>query len=952
MTAPRTDDDLDSLIAARRKALAAPDTTHAGGDALDTLIAERRAAAEHDKPSLSERVRSQVGGAVGEFLAHPLDTVGSMIAAPVKSAIDAVLTPEEGDARPDPRLSKGGNASGRPIELTPYDREHGAQPKGGRGVAAVQTMTNLAFPSVASGVAGRLGGGALAKAAGLAAAGAGSGAAYTPNDPVAGAVTGAILAPGIHGVGKGVGAIGRGMGAIGEHVIDLKGRPETSRPLVTLGGRGIGQIEGVQERATRLNRQALPEIPRPATDKPLAPVDLGIEAQRLARGLKTASPAAEKVLRGALDQRAEGAVDRVIQHGLETTGLATRESGLQTVDDLIAQRTEHGRENFEPTFKAHPNPIDDPEFGEIAQTPAGQQALKRGMTIAANRGEKIGTVAEEMGAPPGIHADDWANMQRIAKERGIPLPEVEGTRRIAPTLRQAHYIKLGFDDMLNSAPEPGSGGSGPNNAGAIRQLKKRWLAAMDRHSEKYAADRKTFADESDLIRAGEVGRKLFAMHPDEAKKAFGEMSDAERDVARRTGFDALAYRVENGPADVERGVSKPRDQARMRLLFPDDASFEKWREGLKQEAQMHATKQGVLGGSNTADKIADMAGMAGVSLPDVLSAAGGRWKPLLVKGTKALLSRSRQESMDRLAAERARQLVAGTQGRPAAPPAAPSPPVSLPPLKRLPPGRFESGDMQGTAMPIPQPVPKSRWLGPGVTYPTVAGEAIHGTAMPIPQPLPMNRRLPSGGPTPVPTAGAGPLGPPIPASGATLEQVIREEALRRYRKEPHVAVTLTPDQHNAFVSELRDAIVKGRDPSHVSLAFNPEYWQEASPGEVKAPEPRARTEAGRLKSLTRASDDELAGEYASLVDANASENTAPSSREADGGSAYYQWVGQEKGAAHAMGRIAMRKKSIAKIEAELHRRGIDPIEAYRRARGGPEEGDEGDASFDFGANVR
>lgn len=610
-----------------------------------------------EKPGLTERVLSGVGGAIRQAVTHPIDTAESLIVAPVKSAIDAVLTPEVGESRPNAALSKGGNSSGRPIERGTYDAEHGAQPQGARKIAALQTVVNVGLPGVAGVVGKRLGSTAAA-----ATVGAMGGAAYSPDDPVAGALAGAIVAPLAHGVVKGAKVVGRGAANVGDAIADVSGRrPETTTP-VTVGGKQIASIEGVQERAAKLNAARLPPVPRPVTDKPLAPVDLGgIEAQRLARGLKTASPAAESVLRGALDPRAEGAVDRVIQHGLETTGLASRESGLSVVDDLIAERAQHGREQFQPVFAAHPEPIDNEAFADILKTPAGQQALKRGVTIAKNRRQPIGNIAEEVDAPPpeGVSPADWENVKRLAKERGIPIPTAEGSTRIAPTLQQAHFIKLGFDDLLKSAPEPGSGGSGPNNAAAIRNLKHEWLDVMDETSPAYAKARKTFADESDLIRAAELGRTLFKLHPDEAAKAFRDMSEAERTVARRTGFDALSERVENGPVDVERGVSKPRDQKRIRLLFPDDASFKQFQEGLKHEAQMHATKQGVLGGSNTADKFADLAGMAGVSLPDVFRAARGNPLPLITKAGYAVARKAGAKSFDRLAAERARQLVAG-----------------------------------------------------------------------------------------------------------------------------------------------------------------------------------------------------------------------------------------------------------------------------------------------------
>jgi hypothetical protein len=143
----------------------------------------------------------------------------------------------------------------------------------------------------------------------------------------------------------------------------------------------------------------------------------------------------------------------------------------------------------------------------------------------------------------------------------------------------------------------------------------------------------------------------------------------------------------------------------------------------------------------------------------------------------------------------------------------------------------------------------------------------------------------------------------------------------------------------------------------------------AAPAEVAAPDltKRARTPSGRLYSnLRKASDAELANEYAALHNANAVENMAPTALDdVSGGGPKY--VGKKKGAAHATGRVTQRQKSIAKIETELERRGIPPEDAMWMA--GANAGDDtaaeviegsalsrpepegADVGFDFGKNV-
>jgi hypothetical protein len=739
------------------------DSTHVKRDTLDELWD-----APHETQHAGEGVLSRAGSMIGDMVRHvandPLGAAADVVKAPLHSLYDTFAAGVKGEEL----HSDLAMLHNRGV----VKQDEGVTPKQFVGAAA-QTMTNAAFPSIAGGVAKAAGGGAIARILGNAAAGGASGAAYSPDDPLAGAVAGAVLAPTVHAVAKAAGAAGRGVGAGTSRALDVIGRPAETTPL-KVGGYSFGSITGAADRAAQRLDQSLtdqgvdffdvqrqarnatkpapgsvqasmsrpqpprtapttpmadadpglvqrirtalatgqapedisrapdmelpvrrtvadpieyirpaedrfspprtpagdaaraasspePLAPRRVLDKPVSLLELGGDAAvRHARGLKTGYPQAETELKAALAPRDANAVERVISHGLDLTGLTSRENGLQLVDDLIAQRAEHARENYAPIFAKYAGQIDHPEFQEIAQTPAGQQAVKRGMTIAANRGEKIGSVSEVMGAPEGIDPADWENMQRLATERGMPLPE--GATRIAPTLHQAHYIKLGFDDMLNSAPEPGTGGSGPHNAAAIAKLKSRWLAAMDETAPEYGTARKTFADESDLVRGGDVGRKLWQMHPDEAAKAFGEMSEGARDIARRTGFDALADRVENGPADVEKGVHKPRDLKRIRLLFPDDQSFDAFKASVASEAQMHASGKTIFGNSATADKLADLANVLGAPMEAVSAAVQGRWGRAGAAVAKTALRGKMQESAGALAAEQAKLLTAGADG--------------------------------------------------------------------------------------------------------------------------------------------------------------------------------------------------------------------------------------------------------------------------------------------------
>jgi hypothetical protein len=208
------------------------------------------------RPGAIERGLDQAGQFIGEAVHDPLGTAAGLVTAPVRSAVHAVLSPTIGDPRANPNHSKGGNSAGVTAAMLaqPYDAEHGGITERERAAAGLQTVANVAFPGIESAVAerataagaSRLGG----KLLGLAAAGAPAGAAYSPDDPMAGLIAGGLLAPvfGLahEGATKGVaatrdaaGAVRRALPARGAQVA---GGPETPRAGLTgLLRRSAGQ---------------------------------------------------------------------------------------------------------------------------------------------------------------------------------------------------------------------------------------------------------------------------------------------------------------------------------------------------------------------------------------------------------------------------------------------------------------------------------------------------------------------------------------------------------------------------------------------------------------------------------------------------------------------------------------------------------------------------------------
>lgn len=161
------------------------------------------------EPGIIERAGSGIAGAIEETINHPVKTAISLVEAPISSLYRAVFAPSVGELPYDLRLTKGGNSRGQTAleRNTPYTAERGAVTGKERTEAAVQTLANIAAGPIASKVtkiASPTVGKALGRTLGTTTAGAVANAAYTPDDPVAGAVIGAGLGGLLHVAGEGI----------------------------------------------------------------------------------------------------------------------------------------------------------------------------------------------------------------------------------------------------------------------------------------------------------------------------------------------------------------------------------------------------------------------------------------------------------------------------------------------------------------------------------------------------------------------------------------------------------------------------------------------------------------------------------------------------------------------------------------------------------------------------
>jgi diguanylate cyclase (GGDEF)-like protein len=182
-------------------------------------VRDDQATAADDAPNVVQRGALQLDQMAHEAVAHPVATVKSVVTAPVESFLRTFDTPVQGEEISTARRlrGKGGptpestriavgdriTAENTPAAITPKEFRE----------AALQTVANVAAPGIASRVGGM---------AGAALAGAAANAAYSPDDPLAGAVGGVVIGAALHGAGAAAKRVVRGAPA----------RPPVADPLM------------------------------------------------------------------------------------------------------------------------------------------------------------------------------------------------------------------------------------------------------------------------------------------------------------------------------------------------------------------------------------------------------------------------------------------------------------------------------------------------------------------------------------------------------------------------------------------------------------------------------------------------------------------------------------------------------------------------------------------------
>jgi hypothetical protein len=178
-----------------------------------------------------------------------------------------------------------------------------------------------------------------------------------------------------------------------------------------------------------------------------------------------------------------------------------------------------------------------------------------------------------------------------------------------PSWQTLDYIKRGIDDVVEANRDKTTGKLVLDTLGrATDSTRTQYRNALKALNPSYRAALDTFSDGSASIDAVNRGRKIFTTKPEQTRAFVANMSKSDQEFFRLGAADALLEKIAKtsvGGDDSKRLVGNSYVQDQLAPLFPRKSDFNKFIASVEAEAKMFKIRHSVIGGSDTARRVAE-----------------------------------------------------------------------------------------------------------------------------------------------------------------------------------------------------------------------------------------------------------------------------------------------------------------------------------------------------------
>lgn len=237
-----------------------------------------------------------------------------------------------------------------------------------------------------------------------------------------------------------------------------------------------------------------------------------------------------------------------------------------------------------------PGAVWSPRIQQFLDDPIMKSGLNKGLQI-----QRIESVAEGKPFNPAEYAIVGTD------EAGQP---VVGN---VPNMRLLDAGKKGLDAIISENQDPVTGRM--NEYGrAVTRFKDAYLKQLDAINPDYAAARAAYSGPSQSMSALARGQQIFTKDPAEITSEFGNLYPGDQEFYRLGAASALKRNIARtgmGGDEAKKIIGNQYTQDQLRSIFPSDNAFQKFIDAATAENRMFGTKQAVLGGSQTAARLAE-----------------------------------------------------------------------------------------------------------------------------------------------------------------------------------------------------------------------------------------------------------------------------------------------------------------------------------------------------------
>ena len=380
-------------------------------------------------------------------------------------------------------------------------------------------------------------------------------------------------------IGAGAKAIGAGVRAFGSYL--AREYPEN---VMTQAVQKILKRMGQDEKAGGPTaQQALDLINEAnAAGKPMTLADVGGENTRALAGNVARQPESRAVAQQFLTQRDEQAAQRLSAdvaryvHG--------GNSMHRTTESLLQARSAAAR----PAYEVAMDParvVDSPRLREFLANPTVKQGIPAG--LESQRLEAL--AAGEPYNPVSAMVDEAGSL------RGVP------------NMRTLDAVKRGMDAQIEGERDAITGRLSQRGT-MLNRVRAEFVNELDALNPDYKAARAVWGGYSSSLDAMRAGRAAFRSSPDEIAAEIGGMTPANQEFYRLGVADSIRERLmKTGLAGDEAKaiIKNPWMRDQLKPIFKTPADFDAFVNSVTAESRMFATRQKVLGGSQTAERLAE-----------------------------------------------------------------------------------------------------------------------------------------------------------------------------------------------------------------------------------------------------------------------------------------------------------------------------------------------------------